>query len=235
MANKGISLAFSKRLESTWLTDVKQYQIKKRTIVVNIGEDDCLIAVKPEKCLPPRTSTILQDVTIDRADSLVLIHVPTKIDLGGIILDEGWQHYSHFETVSDVPLYMSTQFDVGKVKMNPFLAAGNIPEPGKMVKEFQVKVNLWYSPENTNCLIHNQHTDPERLELHTQIVGVGRMQKFHENRYDAIYEDVVLGEGRSHVSFAGVQKDGTFHYPWHQYFAETDCIWMSIEYHPIQI
>jgi hypothetical protein len=89
MSNKETTLDFSQRLEAIWLCNVKNYRIKKRTIVSNIGERSAKILAEPVKELQPRTSTILEDVTIDNADSLVLIHIPDKINLGGIILDKG--------------------------------------------------------------------------------------------------------------------------------------------------
>ncbi len=96
---------------------------------------------------------------------------------------------------------------------------------------YQVKLNLWFSPPDTHCGIHNIH---EFLEIHTQIYGTGKMQKFHDNSYETMYEDVVLSPGQTHSPFAVVTKDGSFRYPWHQYYAETDCIWLAVEYHEIQ-
>ena len=234
MSNKETPLNFSKRLEAVWLRNVSNYRITKRTIVSNIGECCAKILAEPVKQLHPRTSTILQDVTIDDADSLVLIHVPKKINLGGIILDDGWAHLSVTDPTfsTDYPLYKSAQYDVGKVKFDPFYATGATDASEvKNLANYQVKVNLWFSPENSNCAIHNHDTNHEMLEVHTQIFGVGRMQKFHKQEYESIYEDVILGQGMTHVCFAGAKEDGSFYYPWHQYFADTDCIWMAIEYH----
>lgn len=41
-----------------------------------------------------------------------------------------------------------------------------------------LEFNLWYAHAGTHCGIHNQHDFPE---VHTQIYGIGRMQKFHVN------------------------------------------------------
>ncbi|MDX3376575.1 hypothetical protein PV390_19455 [Streptomyces sp. ME02-6991-2A] len=27
--------------------------------------------------------------------------------------------------------------------------------------------------------------------------------------------------------------DGSFQYPWHQYRADTDCVWLAVEYHRV--
>ena len=54
-------LKFSKFLTSRWLTDVKDHEIKKPNIVVNISNKDAVIfGPEPRKVLPPRKSTILQ-------------------------------------------------------------------------------------------------------------------------------------------------------------------------------
>jgi hypothetical protein len=34
------------------------------------------------------------------------------------------------------------------------------------------------------------------------------------------------------VPFCSVEENTRFIYPWHQYYADTDCIRLAIEYHP---
>jgi hypothetical protein len=46
------------------------------------------------------------------------------------------------------------------------------------------------------------------------------MQKFADETIEILYEYVILGEGRK------------FEYPWHQYYSDTDCIWMGTALHP---
>ena len=50
---------------------------------------------------------------------------------------------------------------------------------------------------------------------------------------DTLYEDVLMPVGFTHDPFFTVGNDGKFSYPWHRYFADTDCIWMAIELHPL--
>lgn len=69
-------------------------------------------------------------------------------------------------------------------------------------------------------------------QVHTQIYGTGRMQKFHSKDFKRIYEDVLMAPGFTHDPFAGVKDNGDIFYGWHQYYSDTDCIWMAIEYHP---
>ncbi len=59
-------LKFSKFLKSKWLTDVKDHELKKATIVVNISNTDAVISgPEPRKVLHPRKSTILEGNTTD--------------------------------------------------------------------------------------------------------------------------------------------------------------------------
>lgn len=54
-------LKFSKFLTSRWLKDVKDHEIKKPNIVVNISNKDAVISSpEPRKVLAPRKSTILE-------------------------------------------------------------------------------------------------------------------------------------------------------------------------------
>ncbi|MGC1650881.1 MAG: hypothetical protein WA741_34080, partial [Candidatus Sulfotelmatobacter sp.] len=95
---------------------------------------------------------------------------------------------------------------------------------------YRLKLNLWYTPEETDCGIHTGH---QFLEVHTQILGTGHMQKFRENNAGTLYEDVLMPVGFTHDPFFSVADDRTFIYPWHRYYADTDCIWMAIELHPL--
>ena len=66
MVNSKQSLKFSKFLKSEWLTDVKDHELKKPIIVVNISNTDAIISgPEPRKVLHPRKSTILEGNTAD--------------------------------------------------------------------------------------------------------------------------------------------------------------------------
>jgi hypothetical protein len=224
-----------KHLKATWLTDIDDYHIQHRTIVINLGNEKARISAAPEKQLPPRTSTVLKNVSIRDGDSLLLVEITDKTNIGGIVLEAGWNQLGNIaDFPKDVPLWKSPQYDAGTAKFDPFYVTGlsDRVEDDK-VKEYQVKVNLWFSPAKTHCAIHKHHMNPEFLEVHTQIYGIGRMQKFHFNDFDTLYQDIIMSPGETHIPFASVEKEGLFFYPWHQYYADTDCIWMANEFHPV--
>lgn len=67
-------LKFSKFLKSRWLTDVKDHEIKKPNIVVNISNKDAIISgPEPRKVIPPRKSTILQGNNTDILHKFIVI------------------------------------------------------------------------------------------------------------------------------------------------------------------
>ena len=222
-------------LRAKWLTNVDGYHVIHRSIVVNLGEEKACLSAPPEKCLHPRESTILKDICINKGDSLLVIEITEEENIGGIVLDSEWHQLGEVvDFPRDVPLWKSAQYEVGTVKFDPYFATGQSSQPqGGNLKEYKVKVNLWFSPAKTNCSIHDHHMMPEFLEVHTQIYGIGRMQKFHAKDFATLYQDVILGPGDTHIPFAGLDEKGGFVYPWHQYYSDTDCIWMANEFHPI--
>lgn len=71
---------------------------------------------------------------------------------------------------------------------------------------------------------HRDH-DREFDEVHAQIRGFGKMQKFVENDTATFYQESIMAPGVVHEKF--YNEDGV--YPWHQYHSLTPCIYMPIE------
>jgi hypothetical protein len=225
-------LSFSDNyFKAIWITNVEDYPIKERTIVINIGTQKADIVAPVPKSLLPRTSVILNGVQIKQADSLILITELNTTNIGGITLQKGWELAGNVipQYPKNIPLWKSSQDTLNVVEFDPYVATGQADVP-KIQKKFQVKVNLWFATDRTNCSIHNLH---DFLEVHTQIYGRGRMQKFTQQDFSALYEDAIVSPGDTHLPFANVADDGKFVYPWHQYYADTNTIWLAIEYHPV--
>lgn len=228
-------LSFSDaHIDAKWVTQIRDYPIEDRTVISNVGEEDAIIVGANEKALKPRTSTTVKKVTIKKADSLVLNSVKNPSEIGGVVLGAQWDIAGNVipQYPTDIPLWKSTQDSVGFIEADPkvLTAELNQARPGKK-QTFEVKVNLWFATNNTNCSIHKAH---DFLEVHSQIYGIGRMQKFYEQAADTLYEDVILGPGQTHIPFPVVSEEDEFVYPWHQYYADTDTIWMAIEFHPVE-
>jgi hypothetical protein len=243
-------LAFSgKHVEAIWWQRVRNYRLNSRAIVVNVSSSPASIAnvvvtskqetVVQEAWLLPWQSTVLQGAVIVAAESLIVMRLLELRNLGDIVSEPGWQQYgSSLSSASDfprnTPLWISPKHELGMVMVAAAQMAGQpLPQGaasghGATPMSLSLQVNLWYAPPNTDCSIHTLHPF---LEVHTQVHGQGRMQKFRERDDRTLYEEVLMLPGLTHAPFFVLQDNGRPLYPWHRYYADTDCIWMAIELH----
>jgi hypothetical protein len=229
------------KLSAIVVTHAKHYQITESSIVLNIGKAPISIKQTPHKTLAPLHSSIYDTAVIEEAERVLILSVKENINLGGIVYEPGWLHYWQYlvDTIGPeeaaatgfpktTPLWKSPQIDIGTICVSNNYFLGNNSELYKD-HEYQIKVNLWFSTQNTDCSIHNIH---HFIEIHTQITGIGRMQKFRTNDKATLYEDIVMGMGyTTPIPFCSIDIDKQYSYPWHQYHADTDCIWLATEFH----
>ena len=71
---------------------------------------------------------------------------------------------------------------------------------------------------------HRDH-DRDFDEVHAQIRGFGKMQKFEENDTSTFYQESIMAPGVVHEKFYNEKGE----YPGHQYHSITPCIYMPIE------
>ncbi len=185
----------------------EDYHIEKRSIVINIDLDPLELE---EIDLPQMKSIVCANTTIDKVKNIIVILVANEDFLGNNpevdreIIQNSWQHIydlTNVEHLKDTALWRSEKTRIGRLELN-----------------------LWYAAAGTHCGIHNTHNF---LEIHTQIYGIGRMQKFQTIDYKSLYREVYMSPGYTHEPFYSIQGK----YPWHQYYADTDCIWLAIEQH----
>lgn len=205
--NARTTLSFSEPyLKAEMIENVKNYNINSNTVVINSGEKEIIIEGKP---LRPWQTAVFQNININTADLLICItanlenHPESKYPFTDKII-KSWNHvYDIFPLphLKERELWRSDKHKIGKIELN-----------------------LWFASAGTHCGIHNEHNFKE---IHTQIYGIGRMQKFHENSYESLYQDVYMSPGFTHEPFYNEQGL----YPWHQYLADTECIWLAIEFY----
>ncbi|WP_129785560.1 hypothetical protein [Promicromonospora panici] len=219
-------LSFSSSLASAVvLRDAVEAPITQRSVVVNCATTDAFTGTAQLAPLPPLSSTIVTAGTV--TGELIVVVVPSEsADLEDRARELGWRNFYG----SEGPLLLKSPQDrVGTVSIDrravlhqPALPSG--PEA------FAVRANLWFSPAGTDCGIHNIHPF---IEVHTQISGYGRMQKFDTKDHESLYEDQQLSPGTTNPVPFCTDRDGELIYPWHQYRADTDCIWLALEYHKV--
>ena len=229
--NQRRPLSFSNDwIESLLITNIHDVPVED-AIVVNLSTSPLHYkAGTDEGTIPPWKSVMQRRCNITSSERAALFHVRQQTNLGGVALAWEWYGQRNSQFPRKTPLYISSQDDIGEVQLDPLSAFTHETSGLSSPRRYRLKLNLWYTPEETDCGIHTGH---QFLEVHTQILGTGHMQKFRENNSDTLYEDVVMPPGFTHDPFFTVANDRSFKYPWHRYYADTDCIWLAVELHPL--
>jgi hypothetical protein len=223
-------LAFSNDWIESVLASTAHEMPVENAIVVNLSATALRYRVGEEHgTILPWKSTILRHSTIEDAQRVALLNVRQRKNIGGVALKWDWYGQRNAQFSRGTPLYISPQDEIGNVELDPIAAFTQERVDSPSPRRYRLKLNLWYTPGETDCGIHTGH---QFLEVHTQIWGTGHMQKFRENDADTLYEDVLMPPGFTHDPFFSVAADHSFRYPWHRYYADTDCIWMAVELHP---
>jgi hypothetical protein len=208
--------------------DARDFPVED-AVVVNLSPRPMMTGTDHPGIVPAWKSTWLKGGVIAKAERAALIKVRRKTNLGGCAL-RGWEFLGNRikSFPRDTPLYISPFDHVGTVRTDPFVFTNERSTP-TAEQDFDMRLNLWWSPGETDCFIHNEHPF---LEVHTQIHGLGRMQKFTARDEATIYEDVPMAVGFSHDPFCRVTGPNQWTYPWHRYYADTDSVWLAVELHP---
>ncbi|MBT2543846.1 hypothetical protein J7E99_24885 [Streptomyces sp. ISL-44] len=222
-------------LRADLVRDAVDYTVEGRTIVINPGTTPVTVAEVPRKTIPPLSSTVLAGTRIEKADALLLLRPAAEdAEMAGITGEPGWYHLAELlgpgEFSRETPLYRSPQDEINTVLFDPAHILGE-RETALDQREFNVRANLWFAPAGTDCFIHNTH---DFIEVHTQVHGLGRMQRFRDHDQASLYQDVLMSPGYTTPDpFCATGPQCSYHYPMHQYRADTDCVWLAIEYHPV--
>ncbi|MEJ8476807.1 hypothetical protein [Roseibium algae] len=229
MTNKLRKLAFSDDFIHAELVENVQDFLVEDAIAVNLSQNPMITGTEHSAIVPAWKSTWLKGATIKSAERVALLNVIRKTNLGGCAL-RGWDWLGNRikSFPRDTPLYISADDWAGDTTLDPRVFT-NERSTCETPQTFDMRLNLWWAPSDTDCFIHNEHTF---LEVHTQIHGLGRMQKFREQDEATLYEDVPMAMGMSHDPFCRVIGQNDWSYPWHRYYADTDAVWLAIELHP---
>jgi hypothetical protein len=194
-------------VKAEYLENAVNHRVTRSTILLNV-DDELGIPIEG-KSLKPWNSSIFANVVIPYARKLISITVKPDV-----LSQKPYPHASamkeKWKSVYDV--YPLPHYKGVKLWRS------------EQQKINDVAFNFWFAEAGTDCGIHKH----EQVfgEVHTQVFGIGRMQKFHKNDHASIYQEVFMGPGYTHQPF----YDDSGNYPWHQYHADTDCIWLVAEF-----
>lgn len=215
-------------VESYLVENVRNFTVAGG-VVVNLDHEPMHIGGPVPSVIPGWKSATLFNGIITSAKRVAVLRVQSETNLGGLVFGEwDWFGNRFAKFPRTTPLYISRYDHVGSVKLDPFVFA-NQREEASDVRDYNVRINLWWAPTGTDCYMHNEHPF---LEIHTQIHGVGRIQKFVDRDESTLYEQIIMAPGYTHDPFSHVEENGLPTYPWHRYYSDSDCIWLAIEFHP---
>lgn len=267
------------------------------TVITNLGSSYATVLLPDyrasgiSKSIPPRKATIIRSEAVIRKASaeetpskrstegpvhLAFIRTVSPRNIANALSNpEIWQSYTSAgcwpSTVGPYPLWMSKRAVMTNLKLSfdPWEAANQATPEGKGAVDFSINSNMWWLPAMSDAAIHHCHYK-NFIEVHTQLFGVGRMQKFDDRKARVLdcsnagfypfgttnspppsgyygvpgtapdtssfgagmYEEYRLAPGDTNVPFPYVDKDMNFLYPWHQYYSDTDCLWVVWELIP---
>ena len=187
-----------------------ELEITTRSLVINISDEPIKIR-SDNSMLNKFESTILQNTFLESLHGDVIIFTKGDnkfIQFGLKLRSEVKNKWTRTHKLfPEVPVHKKiTMYRSPKVKLKRY------------------EVNLWFLSKDTSGRIHKEH---DFLEIHTQIVGMGMMQKFHTQERNTLFQSVILSPGQTHKPFYNQLGE----YPWHSYDSVTDCIWLAIEEH----
>lgn len=199
---------FSVRL----LTNVTSYDLETRAIALNLGTSTISIE---QQTLAPLTSVIAQDCTLSNVERCLLI--------------EGFDDHKDDEALfEDIRAHWLSAFEVrGEERlrgvshyMSPKSIKGDLGLT--MYHSGSVPLNVGLHRDHPFCPV------PGFREVHTQVVGFGKMQQCREKNTESLYLEEPMAPGTTHRPM----YDANGNYPWHQYETITPSVFLAVELLP---
>ncbi len=194
------------------LTNVTTYDLDTRAIALNLGRSAISIE---QQSLAPLTSVIVQDCTLSDVDRCLLIEGFDDHDDDGAFFEEIKAHWPSAydlrreERLRGVSHYMSPKSIKGDLGLTMY-HSGSVP----------LKVGL--HRDHPFCPV------PGFREVHTQVVGFGKMQQCREKDVGTLYLEEPMAPGTTHRPM----YDANGNYPWHQYETITPSVFLAVELLP---
>ena len=192
--------------------DEETHVIDGRAIVLNLAETPVQIM---EQELAPLTSVIVQDCTLKVVQHIAVI--------------EGFDAFTDEAAfLEQVRATWPSAFDVRQEER--LRGIGHYMSPKVWVGQFgftfyhsaTVPLNVGLHKDHDFCPV------PGFREVHTQIVGFGKMQQCRERDICTLYLEEPMAPGTTHRPM----YDAEGNYPWHQYETITPSIFMAVEMLP---
>ena len=195
-----------------YLLEEDSYHVEERSILINLAEQP--ITIENQK-LNFLQSVVVTNITVSGVKRGLIVERFANYEDEAALYEEVRKVWPlaydirKEERLKGVSHYISPKAILGNVRLNMY-HSGSVP----------LKVGL-----------HKDHVhcgDVFVKEVHTQIVGYGKMQQCLEKDIDTLYLEEPMAPGATHKPMFDENGD----YPWHQYETITPAIFMAIEVLP---
>lgn len=192
--------------------DEASFQIFERSILLNLAEKP--IRVQDQK-IDYLNSAILTNTSVQAAEYCVIIErFDERSDQNSLFEEVRKTWPSAWDVRKEARLkgvshYMSPKVWVGQLGLSMYHSAS-------------VPLNVGLHKFHDFCPV------PGFREVHTQIVGFGKMQQCIEQDLQTLYLEEPMAPGSTHRPMYDAQGN----YPWHQYETITPSIFMAVEMLP---
>ena len=192
--------------------DETSLRIGDRTIVLNLSDSPLRIR---KQTLGSLQSVILRETDIENVQHAILVErFDAYADEAALLEDVRQAWPTAFEVRGEERLrgighYMSPKIWVGQIGITMYHSA-------------TVPLNVGLHRDHAFCPV------PGFREVHTQIVGFGKMQQCRERDIDTLYLEEPMAPGTTHRPM----YDDQGNYPWHQFETITPSIFMAVEMLP---
>lgn len=195
-----------------YLVDQEEYQVDESSILVNISEQPILI----------------QNQKLDTFQSVVVTNTQIRNVTRGILVERFARYQDEKALFEEVKTVWPLAYDIRKEER--LKGVSHYLSPKANLEN--VRLSMYHSGSvPLNVGLHKEHVhcgDVLLKEVHTQIVGFGKMQQCLEKDLRTLYLEEPMAPGMTHRPMF----DESGNYPWHQYETITPAIFMAIEVLP---
>lgn len=194
------------------IQDEQRFEIDARSILLNVGPRPVRVEQQRIEAL---TSVIVQQTVVHDVEACILID---GFDCGSdetAVLErirQTWPTAFEIrgeERLRGVEHYCSPKVWIGGLGLT-FYHSASVP------------LNVGLHRDHPFCPV------PGFREVHTQIMGLGKMQQCREKSLDTLYLEEIMAPGMTHRPM--FDADGN--YPWHQFETITPSVFLALEMLP---
>jgi hypothetical protein len=191
----------------TYVLDEAEYPVGPKSIVLNLSKQDLLIKHEALGCFQ---STVLSDVSIRDARRC-------------LVIEDYERNADHQELFARIKKKWTLVYEATKLDRHKGVQLWRSPKE----RLGNTEVNMCYAEGHPlNVGLHRTHWgDRPFKEVHTQILGFGKMQQCSEQDASTLFREDLMAPGCTHAPM----YDENCVYPWHQYETITKAIFQANE------